>query len=75
MELAGGLTDDDDGRPLSELSRELHNINSHPKHGQLSDALRSTGNWDVRRGRHPSGGGENLTRIFWVGPDAAPEEG
>ena len=75
MELAGGLTAAADGRPLSELSRELHNIDCRPQHGQLSDALRSTENWDVRRGRHPSGGGENLTRIFWVGPDAAHEEG
>ena len=74
MELARELTPADHGRKLSELMKDLADIGRRPPHGQLSDALRSTGNWEVKRGRHPDGGGEKLTRIFWIGPDAAPEE-
>ena len=74
MELARELTRADHGRKLSEPLKDLADIGRRPPHGQLSDALRSTGNWQVKRGRHPTGGGENLTRIFWIGPAAAPEE-
>ena len=74
MELARELTLADHGRKLSELMKDLTDIGRRPPHGQLSDALRSTGNWEVKRGRHPAGGEENLTRIFWIGPAAAPEE-
>ena len=75
MELARGLNAADNGRTLSELSKELADIGCRPPHGQLSDALRSTGTWEVRRGRHPAGGGNTLTRLFWVGPDDGSEGG
>ena len=74
MEMARELTLADHGRKLSELMKDITDIGRRPPHGQLSDALRSTGNWEVKRGRHPDGGGENLTRIFWIGPAAAPED-
>ena len=73
LELAMGLTAADHGRHLSNLSKELHDIGCRPQHGQLADAIRETGNWEVRRCRHL--GEPPLNRIIWKGTGADGSEG